>query len=70
MRRAAVVARAGIYDLAVHREQVLEPLLRFWEVFERDLPPAAEPLREQLAAVLAELDARIAKQQARRPVPA
>ncbi len=70
VRRAAIVARAGIYDLAVHREQVLSPLLRFWDVFERDLPPAAEAVRDQLAAVLAEIDARVAKQQARRPVTA
>ncbi len=65
VRRAAVVARAGIYDLSVHREQVLAPLLRFWDVFERDLPPEAEVVRDQLAAVLAEIDARVAKQQER-----
>jgi len=65
VRRAAVVARAGIYDLAIHREQVLSPLLRFWEVFERELPPAAEAERDQLALVLAEIDRRIALQQAR-----
>jgi acyl-[acyl-carrier-protein] desaturase len=67
VRRAAVVARAGIYDLAVHRDQVLQPLLRFWEIFERDLPPAAEAVRDELGLVLAELDVRVAKQQARRP---
>jgi acyl-[acyl-carrier-protein] desaturase len=70
VRRAAVVARAGIYDLQVHRDQVLTPLLSFWEVFDRALPPAAEAVRDQLAEVLAEMDRRIAKQQARRPVPA
>jgi acyl-[acyl-carrier-protein] desaturase len=70
VRRAAVVARAGIYDLAVHRDQVLKPLLSFWEIFERDLPPAAEAVRDQLSEVLAEIDRRVAKQQARRPVPA
>jgi acyl-[acyl-carrier-protein] desaturase len=67
VRRAAVVARARIYDLEVHRDQVLAPLLRFWEVFERELPPAAEQVRDQLALVLAEIDVRVAKQQARRP---
>jgi acyl-[acyl-carrier-protein] desaturase len=61
-RRAAVVARAGIYDLRVHREDVVEPLLRHWGVFElTGLPPAAEAAREQVAAVLAELDRRIAR---------
>ena len=67
VRRAAVVARAGIYDLGIHREQVLTPLLRFWEVFERALPPSAEAVRDELALVLDEIDARVAKQRARRP---
>jgi len=65
VRRAAVVARAGIYDLSVHREQVLTPLLGFWEVFERDLPPAAAEIRDQLALVLEEIDRRASKQRAR-----
>jgi acyl-[acyl-carrier-protein] desaturase len=69
VRRAAVVARAGIYDLAVHRDQVLTPLLTFWEVFERPLPPSAEAVRDQLAEVLAEIDRRVAKQQSRRAAP-
>jgi acyl-[acyl-carrier-protein] desaturase len=68
VRRAAVVARAGIYDLAIHRDQVLQPLLRFWDVFDRQLPPEAEVVRDQLAAVLAEIDRRVDKQQARRPL--
>jgi acyl-[acyl-carrier-protein] desaturase len=62
VRRAAVVARAGIYDLGIHRDQVLMPLLRFWEVFERELPPAAEAERDQLALVLEEIDRRVAEQ--------
>lgn len=70
LRRAAVVARAGIYDLAIHRDQVLRPLLRFWDVFDRALPPEAELERDQLALVMAEIDRRVAKQQARRPVSA
>jgi len=65
-RRAAAVARAGIYNLAVHRDDVVEPLLRHWGVFElTDLPPAAEAAREQVAAVVAELDRRVAQSQAR-----
>jgi acyl-[acyl-carrier-protein] desaturase len=69
LRRAAVVARAGIYDLAIHRDQVLQPLLRFWAVFERELPPAAEAERDQLALVMAEIDRKVARQQSR-PIPA
>ena len=65
-RRAAVVARAGIYDQRVHRVDVVEPLLRFWGVWELpDLPPAAEQARDRIAAVCAELDRRIATAAAR-----
>jgi acyl-[acyl-carrier-protein] desaturase len=70
LRRAAVVARAGIYDLAIHRDQVLAPLLRFWDVFERELPPDAELERDEIVLVMAEIDRRVAKQQSRRPTPA
>ncbi len=61
-RRAAAVARAGIYDLRIHREEVVEPLLRYWQVFERTgLDAAAEQARDGIAAVLAELDRRVAR---------
>ena len=65
VRRAAVIARAGIYDLTVHREQVLTPLLGYWRIFERELPPAAEAVRDQLALVLEEIDRRASKQRSR-----
>jgi acyl-[acyl-carrier-protein] desaturase len=61
-RRAAAVARAGIYNMTVHRDDVVEPLLSHWGIFElSDLPPAAEIAREQVAAVVAELDRRVQK---------
>jgi acyl-[acyl-carrier-protein] desaturase len=67
VRRAAVVARAGIYDLRVHRDDVVLPMLRYWRVFERDdLPPEAERQRDRLAAVVAELDRRVARLASRR----
>jgi acyl-[acyl-carrier-protein] desaturase len=66
-RRAAVVAKAGIYDLAMHRDEVVTPLLRYWRVFElTDLPAEAERVREELGAVLAELDRRVARLLSRR----
>jgi acyl-[acyl-carrier-protein] desaturase len=59
-RRAAVVARAGIYDMKVHREEIVEPLLRYWGVFELTLlDAAAEQARDRIAAFCAELDRRI-----------
>lgn len=67
VRRAAVVARAGIYDLRVHRDEVVLPLLRYWQVFElTGLPPEAEAVRDELAAVLAELDVRVSRLLSRR----
>jgi acyl-[acyl-carrier-protein] desaturase len=57
-RMAAQIADAGIYDLRGHHDDVVQPLLRRWRVFERDgLDPAAEQRREQLAAQVAALDA-------------
>jgi acyl-[acyl-carrier-protein] desaturase len=63
LRRAAVVARAGIYDLRVHRDDVVNPLLRYWKVFSLEgLPAQAEQERDRLAAVVDELDRKVAKQ--------
>lgn len=67
VRRAAVVARAGIYDLRVHRDEVVLPLLRHWRVFElTGLPPEAEVVRDELSAALAELDTRVSRLLSRR----
>ncbi len=61
-RRAALVARAGIYDLKVHREDIVEPLLRHWRVLDlTDLPPAAEQARDRITSFCAALDERIAR---------
>jgi acyl-[acyl-carrier-protein] desaturase len=58
VRKAAQIAKAGIYDLRVHRDEVLEPLLRHWRIFElTGLDAAAEEARQRLAAHLATLDA-------------
>ena len=66
VRRAAVVARAGIYDLQVHRDQVVAPMLGFWKVFSLEgLPAEAEAQRDRLTQVLAELDRRVDKQRER-----
>jgi acyl-[acyl-carrier-protein] desaturase len=67
VRRAAIVARAGIYDLRVHRDEVVAPLLRYWQVFElTDLPAEAEQARDELSLVLAELDVRVSRLLSRR----
>jgi len=57
IRKAAQIAKAGIYDLRVHRDEVLMPILRHWKVFELSgLDAAAEDARRRLAEHLAKLD--------------
>ncbi len=58
LRKAADMAKAGIYDLRVHRDEVLLPIIRYWGVFElTGLDAAAEEARRALAAHLDKLDA-------------
>ena len=65
-RSSVLIARAGIYDLRLHHDEVVMPVLRHWRVFERaDLGAAGEQAREELAGFVAALDAR-ATQQAER----
>ena len=49
-RHSAAIARAGIYDLAVHHEQILVPVvLRHWRVADlTGLSPEAEAARDKL----------------------
>lgn len=55
--RAASMARAGIYDLALHYDQVLMPVLRHWKVEELEgLTPEAEEARERLLRHLSRLE--------------
>jgi len=57
-RRAVQIAKAGIYDLRIHHDEVLHPLLRSWKFFDLEgLDAAAEQARESLAEFLAGLDA-------------
>lgn len=56
-RKALSIALAGIYDLRQHRDEVLQPVLRQWNVFGRTgLSPEGEKARDELAAHMAELD--------------
>ncbi len=57
IRKAAAIAKAGIYDLRVHRDEVLLPILKHWRIFElTNLDAAAEAARERLIVHLATLD--------------
>ncbi|HEX3610608.1 MAG TPA: acyl-ACP desaturase [Sporichthyaceae bacterium] len=55
-RKALEIALAGIYDIRQHRDNVLLPVLRFWNVWERSFGPEGERARDELDAILAELD--------------
>ena len=57
LRKAADIAKAGIYDLRVHRDEVLLPIIRYWGLFELSgLDAAAEEARRRLAEHLEKLD--------------
>ncbi|MDP9860982.1 MULTISPECIES: acyl-ACP desaturase [Streptosporangium] len=56
-RKAMTIANAGIYDLRLHLDDVLMPVLRQWAVFDmKDLDPEGEKAREELAEFLARLE--------------
>ncbi len=57
VRNSVTIAKAGIYDLRLHYDEVVSPILKFWRVFERDdLGPAGEQAREELATFMGALD--------------
>jgi acyl-[acyl-carrier-protein] desaturase len=56
-RRSLAIALAGIYDLRIHHDEVLMPVLKFWKVFDLEgLSGEGEQARDQLGAFLADLD--------------
>lgn len=67
-RHAAAIARAGIYDLAVHHEQILVPVVvRQWKVDTLEgLDAEAEQARERLMAYLAKSERVARRMQERR----
>ena len=66
-RKAAVMASAGIYDLRIHHDDVVVPLLRHWGVLERGgLDATGEQARDELVAALSALDAQASRFEERR----
>ena len=66
LRKAATIAKAGIYDLRGHRDDVLMPILRHWRIFELEgLNAAAEQARQRLAEHLDALEASAQRFEAR-----
>jgi len=57
LRKAAQIAKAGIYDIRIHRDEVLLPIIRHWGIFELEgLDAAAEDARRRLAEHLDKLE--------------
>jgi acyl-[acyl-carrier-protein] desaturase len=66
-RKAVEIAKAGIYDLRVHHDDVLWPLLRHWDFFGVDgLDAEADKARTQVSEFLDGLDAMARKYEAKR----
>ncbi len=56
-RRSVQIAMAGIYDLRIHKDEVLAPVLKTWKVWDREhLGPEGEQAREELARALEQLE--------------
>src|SRR6478736_2179027 len=56
-RKAVQMARAGIYDLRIHHDDIVMPLVRQWKLFELEgLDEEGERARHELAAAIADLD--------------
>jgi acyl-[acyl-carrier-protein] desaturase len=66
-RKAVEIAVAGIYDLRQHKDDVVMPVLRKWRVFEReDFGAEGQRARDELAAILEELEVGAARFEERR----
>jgi acyl-[acyl-carrier-protein] desaturase len=52
LRRSIEVAKAGVYNLRIHRDRVVLPLLKDWKIAElTDLRPAAAEFQEKIMAI-------------------
>ncbi len=61
-KNSTIIAKAGIYDLRLHHDDVVAPILRHWRVFERGgFGPVGEQAREDLARFMVGLDAQATK---------
>jgi len=61
-RNSVTIAKAGIYDLRLHHDAVVSPVLKFWNVFDRtDLGPEGEKARLELADFMTGLDAQASR---------
>ncbi|WP_037303319.1 acyl-ACP desaturase [Amycolatopsis orientalis] len=67
VRKAALIAKAGIYDLRIHHDEVIWPLLRQWKIFELEgLGEVGEKARDELDQFLKGLDTQASRFEERR----
>lgn len=67
LRKSVAIANAGIYDLRLHHDDVLMPVLRKWKVFEMSgLTAEGERARQELGEFLEQLDAAATRFETRR----
>jgi acyl-[acyl-carrier-protein] desaturase len=70
-RHAVRIAREGIYGLSQFLKDVLEPVLKLWDVDHlADLSPEAEQARIDLEAAIAKLTASVERMAQRLAAPA
>jgi acyl-[acyl-carrier protein] desaturase len=70
-RKALQMAQAGIYDLRIHHDEILWPLLRYWNLFQLEgLQPEAAQARDRLATHLAKTDRLASRFEAKRAATA
>jgi acyl-[acyl-carrier-protein] desaturase len=66
-RKAAQIAKAGIYDLRIHHDDVVWPLLRHWGVFDlENLDATGETARKELSTFLTNLNSQASRFEERR----
>ncbi|MEV5831692.1 acyl-ACP desaturase [Spirillospora sp. NPDC052242] len=67
LKKSVIIANAGIYDLRLHHDDVLVPVLRKWKVWDRtDLTGDGDKARDELNDFLRQLDAAATKFETRR----
>ncbi len=55
-RNSMIIAKAGVYDLRLHHDEVIAPVLSFWKIDDRSFGPEGEKARDELNAFMAGLD--------------
>jgi acyl-[acyl-carrier-protein] desaturase len=56
-RKAVMIAVGGVYDIRIHLDEVVMPVLKKWRIFEReDFTGEAAALRDDLGVLIEELE--------------